>query len=130
MFCCIVITPTDEEVELLSHAAAAEGGSGIGIGMGDRPPSLYMLKLLRYLETRGCAAAGRDRAAFSVSLQHIYVYSPRLYTAVVSYPQDATAAFDALIRNKFADLKDIHGLFGEDNPNKTPDELLLQQVYI
>ncbi|CDJ47223.1 hypothetical protein, conserved [Eimeria brunetti] len=120
-----IISPTDEELELLSRpypGPHTQEGIGIGIG-GDRPPSLYTLKLLRYLETRVPAAAGGplvgppagplvgpsggpvgggggDRGAFGVSLQHIFVFSPSLYTAIVNSPQDATAAFDALLRAK------------------------------
>ncbi|CDJ44384.1 hypothetical protein, conserved, partial [Eimeria tenella] len=117
-----MVTASEEDLELASGEWGGESGIGIGIGIGDRVAALYTRKLLRFLEARGCG----ERVAFGVSLQHLHAFSPTLFAAVVNAPQDATAAFDALLRSKFAQLRELHGLFLEPSPQH--DELLLQQA--
>ncbi|XP_026189950.1 DNA replication licensing factor MCM4, partial [Cyclospora cayetanensis] len=123
-----LVQTLEEDLELVSGAWQPQVDSSFSIG--DRPRALYLLKLLRFLETRGSAAAagGAERLAFGVSLQHIYAYSPLLYTAIVNAPQDATAAFDAILRAKFAELRELHGLFQPETERAAADELLLQQA--
>lgn len=96
------------------------------------PPPLYMLKLLHFLFAHGGSASGTSAAGsagsgaltFAVSLEHLFCFNPSLYHAVVNAPQDATAAFDAILRRKICELKEMHGLFGGD----LGDDVLLQQV--
>ncbi|OEH79831.1 DNA replication licensing factor mcm4 [Cyclospora cayetanensis] len=64
----------------------------------------------------------------TIPYPHIYAYSPLLYTAIVNAPQDATAAFDAILRAKFAELRELHGLFQPETERAAADELLLQQA--
>ena len=122
-----VVHASDEDLELVS----GDWQPQIDSGDGEKPRSLYMLKLLRFLETRGSAgtAGGGERLSFGVSLQHIYAYNPSLYFAIVNAPQDATAAFDAILRSKYAEIRELHGLFQPETGDRAAaDELLLQQV--
>lgn len=122
-----MVTASDEDLELLSSRLSLDPSSPFG----DRPNGLYTLKLLRFLETRGPLGApgGGPSVTFGVSLQHIYAYSPALYFAITNAPQDATAAFDAILRAKFAELREMHGLYQmETSDRNAADELLLQQV--
>ncbi|KAL8428613.1 hypothetical protein ACSSS7_007140 [Eimeria intestinalis] len=121
-----MVHASDEDMELVSGAWQPQSE----MGGEETPRGLYMLKLLRFLETRGSAGGGGgDRLTFGVSLQHIFAYNPALYFAIVNAPQDATAAFDAILRSKFAELREVHGVFQPDTDRDTADELLLQQGY-
>ena len=125
---CAVVDIPEEDKELASGDWRPQGD--IVSMFGENIKALYILKLLRYMETRGFAAAagGSERLSFGVSLQHIYAYNPSLYFAITNAPQDATAAFDALLRSKFAELREMHGFFHTDTDKTAADELLLQQV--
>ncbi|CBZ55667.1 putative DNA replication licensing factor [Neospora caninum Liverpool] len=96
--------------------------------------SFYAVKLLQYMERRGAAImAGHSSHAglsFDVSLQHLFLFDRQLYDAAVNAPQDAIAAFDAILRRKFADLRELHGCFNDDGAmgHLGAEELLLQQA--
>lgn len=91
--------------------------------------SHYALKLLQYMDKRG-PLGGSSSLSFGVSLQHVFAFDRQLYDAAVNAPQDAIAAFDAILRRKFADLRELHGCFVDDFAagHVGADELLLQQV--
>ncbi|PHJ17061.1 dna replication licensing factor [Cystoisospora suis] len=114
------ITEEDREIAALADVPAyAETGY----------TSHYALKLLQYMDKRG-PLGGLSSLSFGVSLQHVFAFDRQLYDAAVNAPQDAIAAFDAILRRKFADLRELHGCFMDDSAvgHVGAEELLLQQA--
>ncbi|RQX71642.1 putative DNA replication licensing factor MCM4 [Toxoplasma gondii CAST] len=95
--------------------------------------SFYAIKLLQYMERRGAALmaghSSQTGLSFDVSLQHLFLFDRQLYDAAVNAPQDAIAAFDAILRRKFADLRELHGCFSDEGAGHLgAEEVLLQQA--